>query len=192
MNLRTTENKDILFCRKLFTALQWAQAIFGAFMLFIALAPALHAALAGVVGTVLLLSKHSWDIPLVRGAVRVLCGVPFLLVVLFLVEGIQLLTKNISLQPLLLYMCLFGGMAMSYFTLAAGTLSLKGGRYDKIVACSYYTWQTAITILIAFAPVCDQLLLSWDHLAARILWIILTVSATVLCWLCAFLPTPRT
>lgn len=187
MGIKATKEKNSIFCRKLFTGLLWAQAVMGIFMLYNTLVPAAHAVLVVIAAVAVLVAKSLWEKPAARITARVLCGVPFLLAVTFLVQLVQMLVLQMPLLALAEYMCIIGGVVLCYFTVAAGTVSLRGGVYDKVVACFCCTWMAAITALISFTKAGENVLFTWEHLIVKVVWVVVTAAAAVLCWVCAFL-----
>jgi hypothetical protein len=191
MGVRPTNEYDIELCQKLFNWLQWIQAILGIFLLFQTMITGVHVVLAAVAIIVLLLAHLHWEKTVSRVFARILCGIIPALAVLFLTDMVLTLVNGGTLTAISNTMCVIGGVVLSYLSLAAGTVSLKEGRYDRIIACFSYTWLLGITLLASFTNVSYSIVWSWDNHIVRIVWVAVVGVATLLCWMCALMRTPE-
>ena len=184
MDKRPTTEYDIELYRKVFKWLQWGQAVVGIFLLFKTVLPLVHGVLAAFTLGALALSKWGWEKRAGRVFARLFSGLPWLLAAALLATGVASLLYDQSVTAMFYIMCLIGGPVLSYQGLAAGIVSLHGERYDRILACFAYTWQTLIALLAVFSDMAADILWMVDSPVLRYLWAGLVTFTALLSWLC--------
>ncbi|MBQ5840828.1 MAG: hypothetical protein IIW40_02620 [Clostridia bacterium] len=184
MSKRPTNEYDIELYNKVFKWFQWGQAAVGIFLLFLTVLPLVHGVLAALTLGALLLSKWGWEKNAGRIFARLFSGLPWVFAVLLLATAVASLIQTDTTVAFLYVMCLIGGPLLTYQGLAAGIVSLHGGRYDRILACFAYTWLTLIALLATFSDIAEGVLWTVNAPVLTYLWVGLVTATALLSWLC--------
>ncbi len=191
MGKRSTNESDIVLSRKVFMWLQWGQAAVGIFLLYTVVNPSFHAIFAAVTLAALSLGKWGWEKLVGRVFARLFSGLPWLFAALLLAVNVLSLSLTKTTVSVFYAMCLIGGPLLTYQGLAAGMVSLHGGRYDRFVACFTYTWLLFISLLTVFSNIEEDIHLTVDSPVLQLVWVGLAIATTLLSWLCLLLRTPE-
>ncbi len=192
MTFRPTNEYDISLARRVCLGAQIAQGILGVFLLMNTMRPAFHWLLAGILVAILLLTRYGWEKRGCRVLTRVLTGIPLAGAAIFIADLVMSWGDATALLGWLETMCILGGLLLSYLSVGAAYSSMKGGIYDRIVACFCATWLAALAAVCVFSrPVRYTVLWSWDNDIVRYVWLGVVVAAGILTWLCAFLHAPE-
>lgn len=192
MKFRAADEYDVILARKVCLATQVLQGILGAFLLMNTMRPAFHWLLAGVLVAILALTHFGWSKRGCRVLARVLTGILWAAAALFVTDLAMSLGDATAMLGWLETMCILGGLLLSYLSVGAAYISLKGGKYDRIVACFSATWLTALAAAATlYRPVRYATLWSWDNDVVRYVWLAVVAAAAVLTWLCALVRTPE-
>ena len=123
---------------------------------------------------------------------RVITALPFALSAAFAVDLVLGWGDTVALTDLLSTLCMLMGLTLAYFSVGTAYAAVKGGIYDRTVACFCVTLSTALTAVSTFyRPVRYTLLWSWDNDTVRYIWLGAVTAGAVMVWLCAFLRTPK-
>ncbi len=192
MSMRATSEADIALIHRTALWLVSVQSVLGVFLLMKTLLPLVHGVLAALLLAVLLLCHYRWERRGFRVLTRVLTGLPLVLAALFAVSLVMLLSAGSALTMLLEFMCILGGVALSYLAPGILYVSLKEGGYDRGVACFTSTWLAALALIATFyTPVRYNIVWSWDSVIVRFAWVVCAVLGTLLTWMCALARTPE-
>lgn len=192
MKFRPTDEYDISLARKVCLATQVLQGILGAFLLMNTMLPAFHLLLVAILVIMWLPARFGWEKKGCRVLVRVLAFIPVPVAGAFVADLIMCWGDTTAMLNWLETLCILGGLLLSYLSVGIAYVSLKGGVYDRIIACFCTAWLAALAALATFTlPVRYGILWSWDNDVVRYIWLALVAAAAILTWLCALLRAPK-
>ena len=192
MKFRPSDEYDIRLARRVCLGAQILQGIVGVFLLMNTMRPAFHWLLAGILVAILLLTRYGWERRGCRVLTRVLTGIPLAGAALFIADLAMNWGDTTAMLGWLETMCILGGLLLSYLSVGTAYSGIKGGVYDRIIACFCSVWLTVLAAICVFSqPVRYTVLWSWDNDIVRYVWLGMVAAAGILTWLCAFLHTPE-
>lgn len=171
----------------------WAAAVLGILLLIDLFIPPVLVVLLLILFAVVIMARYGWHSKAARVISRILCLLlPGAATVLFIVDAVLSTIDGADAVTILMYMSVMAAPILSWHLPAAGMVADKGGKYDGWVLRVLATYQLALAVLCSFGPFTDHIAWHWNTPVLRVIWVVLTAAACVLCWVCHWsaMPTP--
>lgn len=189
MSIFSVNEKDAVFCRRGCMLVMWLQGIFGLLLTIKCLIPAAYGVLAIYLPLLLFLQRFGWKQRPLRIAVRVMTAAVWPLAALFLFMLVLNLITGQTMSALSLGYTM-SGLCLPILTVMMPGLTavaLRGGRYDKAVACFAQVWLLATGIMAVCTPICDSFPWVWNRSVVLYLFLGLVLAAALILFFCVFM-----
>ncbi len=184
MKLLAASERDVTFCRRTCTVAVWLQLAMGLFMTWRWLISPVYGVMTIYTLLLVIVARYLWNIKAVRVSARVLTAVVWVLGAAYL----AILLGKFVYPDQVKYseqMCVFCTPVLSMAMPAFAAISLRGGRYDKVLACLSQAWTLLCVALATLGPIREVFPWVWDHGIPRVLWLGITLAATAMLLCCA-------
>lgn len=187
MSILSASERDVRLCHRVYLLTAWLQLGLGLLLTIRCLIPAAYGVLAVYLPLVLLLVGFGFKKRVFRVVTRVLTAAVWVLAGLFLLMLILNMFTGWSMSAIAIGYDMSGLCLPVLPVIMPGlaVVALRGGRYDKVVACFAQTWLFGIGVVALFTEIRGSFPWVWNNSGLLYLWLGLMVLTTVMGYVCA-------